>query len=346
MRLNEVADLLREQGASPFRVQAYRRGAETVRRLAGRSTRFSRQKATRDCAHCPASATGWRSRFATSCGSGGFRCWIVCAGNPIQWSCCKPFRESARCTPNVCTMTWASILWKTWKPRRTMDGWPTSRVSATSASPGSRIRSRRGWAGFVRRRPQNRTRRSVADLLDVDREYRELAAAGRLHQIAPRRFNPSGEAWLPILHTQRGDRHYTALFSNTARAHKLGKTGDWVILYYDGAGGERQATVITSQFGALKGRRIVRGREEECARYYGARLASRQWPVRRFLIMNATEIMLTDLVLRRRHPTDRRAAGLPAAARFDRRRALRAARRSVAWHARVLSGARADHQAV
>jgi putative hydrolase len=112
----------------------------------------------------------------------------------------------------------------------------------------------------------------VAEMLDVDREYRDLAGQGKLHKIAPRRFNPSGEAWLPILHTHRGDRHYTALFSNTARAHKLGKTGDWVILYYDGPSGERQATVITSQFGALKGRRIVRGREEECAGYYGARL--------------------------------------------------------------------------
>ena len=32
-RLDEVADLLAEQGAGFFRVQAYRRGAETVRHL-------------------------------------------------------------------------------------------------------------------------------------------------------------------------------------------------------------------------------------------------------------------------------------------------------------------------
>jgi hypothetical protein len=47
------------------------------------------------------------------------------------------------------------------------------------------------------------------ELLDVDREYREKAAAGQLRSIAPRRFNPSGEAWLPVLHTQRRERHYT-----------------------------------------------------------------------------------------------------------------------------------------
>jgi hypothetical protein len=35
---------------------------------------------------------------------------------------------------------------------------------------------------------------SVSELPDVDREYRESAAAGTLVKIAPRRFNPKGEA--------------------------------------------------------------------------------------------------------------------------------------------------------
>jgi hypothetical protein len=111
----------------------------------------------------------------------------------------------------------------------------------------------------------------VGELLDVDREYRTRAAAGELRTIAPRRFNPSREAWLPILHARRGPWHYVALYSNTPRAHQLGKTHDWVVLYYerDGGGGERQCTVITSEFGALRGRRIVRGREAECEAFYG-----------------------------------------------------------------------------
>jgi DNA polymerase (family X) len=108
----------------------------------------------------------------------------------------------------------------------------------------------------------------VAEIFDVDREYREEAAAGRLLTIAPRRFNPSHEAWLPILHTRRGQRHYSAFFSNTAHAHEMKKTKDWVVIYYDGHSGERQCTVITSQRGSLASKRIVRGREEECAAYY------------------------------------------------------------------------------
>ena len=83
----------------------------------------------------------------------------------------------------------------------------------------------------------------VDELLDIDREYRRKAAAGVLRQIAPRRFNPTGAAWLPILHTRRGERDYTALFSNTARAHQLGRTDDWVVIYCDHGPHERQYTV-------------------------------------------------------------------------------------------------------
>jgi hypothetical protein len=118
--------------------------------------------------------------------------------------------------------------------------------------------------------PVPRDAPAVAELLDVDDEYRRAAAAGRLKTIAPRRFNPGRAAWLPVLHTARGERHYTALFSNTARAHELRKTNDWVVLYWDGAGGDHQCTVITAEFGRLAGRRIVRGREAECEALYAS----------------------------------------------------------------------------
>lgn len=109
---------------------------------------------------------------------------------------------------------------------------------------------------------------AVSELLDVDREYCEKAAAGALKKIAPRRFNPGGEPWLPVLHAVRNGRHYTALFSNTARAHDLGRTRDWVVLFCDNGDAEHRFTVITSEFGRLQGQRIVAGREAECERYY------------------------------------------------------------------------------
>jgi DNA polymerase (family X) len=110
----------------------------------------------------------------------------------------------------------------------------------------------------------------IAELLDVDREYREKAARGMLIRIAPHRFNPEHRRWLPVLRTRRDGRQYTALFSNTARAHSLGKTDDWVVLYGDDGLAEREATVVTETVGPLLGRRVVRGREAECAEFHAA----------------------------------------------------------------------------
>ena len=119
---------------------------------------------------------------------------------------------------------------------------------------------------------------SVDILLGVDREYREKAQAGSLPKIAPRRMNPEGKSWLPVLHTRFGPWHFTALFSNTERAHELHRIFDWVVIFYsDPEGGEGQATVVTERRGALTGRRVVRGREPECARHYrGERISTRE----------------------------------------------------------------------
>lgn len=105
----------------------------------------------------------------------------------------------------------------------------------------------------------------VAVLLSVDAEYRRRAAAGELPLLTPRRLNPGREKWLPVLHTEREGHAFTALFSNTAHAHDLGKTRDWVVIYWDGEQGtEGRCTVVTETHGALAGRRVVRGREHEC----------------------------------------------------------------------------------
>lgn len=110
----------------------------------------------------------------------------------------------------------------------------------------------------------------VGLLLDVDREYREKVASGMLKKIAPRLFNPGNEAWLPVLHTRFGPWRFTALYSNTERAHELYRTHDWVVVHFDDEEHEGRSTVVTEYRGALKGRRVVRGREPECATHYRA----------------------------------------------------------------------------
>lgn len=106
-------------------------------------------------------------------------------------------------------------------------------------------------------------------LLEVDREYRRKAEKGELRRIAPRRFNPEGEAWLPIMEAERGGWEMRALFSNTRRAHELDRTRDWVVIYYDSDGQHGQCTVVTARSGSLEGKRVVRGREPECREHYG-----------------------------------------------------------------------------
>jgi DNA polymerase (family X) len=131
--------------------------------------------------------------------------------------------------------------------------------------------------GYARRRVQQilpkeeinpLSRPSVDYILEVDDEYRQKAAANTLEKIAPKRFNPTHDAWLPIYHTEKGEWFFTALFSNTARAHELGKTQNWVVIFFEYNGFEGQSTVVTETSGPLVGRRVVRGREPECMRYY------------------------------------------------------------------------------
>jgi hypothetical protein len=115
-------------------------------------------------------------------------------------------------------------------------------------------------------------------ILQVDALYRVGAAAGQLPTIAPRQFNPEGRAWLPVLHTELGGWHFTALCSNTARADELDWVKDWVVVYAEGRDHqERQFTVITAERGTLVGQRVVRGREVECRAWY-SRVAALEEP--------------------------------------------------------------------
>jgi putative hydrolase len=86
-----------------------------------------------------------------------------------------------------------------------------------------------------------------------------------------------------VLHTEREDRHYTVLFSNTARAHQLARVTDWVVIHYHtDHDAEGQRTVVTETGGPLEGERVVRGREAECHDHYetqGRRSAALNEPV-------------------------------------------------------------------
>jgi hypothetical protein len=158
----------------------------------------------------------------------------------------------------------------------TVEGFGSRRVQAVRAAVSAMLtrsgrRRQQAATGDSRDAP---SQPAIQTILGIDEEYRQAAKAGKLRTIAPRRFNPTGEAWLPILHTEHGGWDFTALFSNTARAHDLDKTDDWVVIYFDqdghaaGNGHEGQCTVVTETTGPLKGKRVVRGREQESSQFY------------------------------------------------------------------------------
>ena len=116
---------------------------------------------------------------------------------------------------------------------------------------------------------RNHEEPSVEAILNVDDIYRRRAKDGSLKKITPKRFNPDGKDWLPVLHLEQGDWSFTALYSNSARAHELNRTQDWVVIYFGKIDGrEHMRTVVTETHGPLEGKRVVRGREVDCRRYY------------------------------------------------------------------------------
>lgn len=146
-----------------------------------------------------------------------------------------------------------------------LDGLGSKRVLAVKNALESLFRRRR-FQAHAASDPEP----AVETLLEVDRLYRERENANKLKMIAPKRFNPEQNAWLPIMHLELDEWIFTALFSNTARAHKLGKTHDWVVLFFENVDDHHhgQASVVTEYRGKLKRKRVVRGREEQCLECY------------------------------------------------------------------------------
>jgi putative hydrolase len=271
-KLREVALLLEEQGANRFRVRAYRTAAERVERLDVPAARIIEQQGTDGLQALPGIGVSLARSIHTLVVTGRLPMLDRLRGHmdPIGLLTSVPGLGSAlahRLYNDLQIETLEQLEMAAHDGRLAdIEGVGPKKLQGIIDSLTARL-------GRVRRPLPSSGAHATGDppleeLLDVDRDYREAAQAGRLRTIAPRRFNPGKEAWLPILHTQRGVRHYTAMFSNSALAHQLGKTRDWVILYYDDDHGERQCTVITGRNAPFTGKRIVRGKEQECAAYY------------------------------------------------------------------------------
>lgn len=269
---DQLADLLEAQGANMFRVRAYRASAQNIRNLNRSVCDIVETEGVDGLLALPGIGYSLSPSLEKLCHTGRLpllqrlqgeagpeRLFMTLPGVGLEFAC--RIHEQLG-VENLNDLELAAY-----------DG----RLARVSGMGPKRVRSIQECLRGRFRRPAiapplpHGEDPSVEELLDVDREYREKAAAGQLRKIAPRRMNPTGDAWLPVLHANRGERHYSALYSNTARAHELGMTHDWVVIYRDDQSGEGQWTAITSRFGPMAGKRIIRGREGECATLYERR---------------------------------------------------------------------------
>ena len=268
-RLLEASHLLQAQGASPYRASAYRNAADAVARHPRALRSIYEEDGVRGLDAIPRVGLGIASAIAEMLATG-------------RWAQLERLRGTA--DPEKLLQSVPGL--GPGFARRIHDELHVDSLEALEAAahdgrlerlPGVGSRRAAGWRAWLgdtlgrvgtvpsMRREPGAEEPPVEALLDVDREYREKAAAGTLRLIAPRRFNPEHAAWLPVLHTRRGPWHFTALYSNTALAHKLGRVHDWVVVYfYDGDEVERSRTIVTETRGGRAGRRVVRGREAEC----------------------------------------------------------------------------------
>jgi len=275
-RLREASDMLGQQGANAFRVSAYRKAADTVAGLEERIDGLFEREGLEGLEALSNIGRGIASAIAELLRTGRWSQLERLRGtlDPVKLFQTVPgigTGLSERIYDELHIDTLEALETAAFDGRlEAVPGIGTRRaiaIRATLESMLGRVRSLRG------RRPTDGP--PVALILAVDEEYRDKAEAGKLPTIAPKRFNPSGEAWLPVLHSEHDDWHFSALYSNTARAHELGRTRDWVVIYfYDDHHREGQHTVVTEQRGPLTGRRVVRGREAECREHYGQRDSS------------------------------------------------------------------------
>jgi hypothetical protein len=271
--LDQIAELLEQQNDNPYRVQAFRHGATTVRETPKPLTEMVEQGGGEALTELEGIGQGLASLILEfiSTGRSSYLQQVQARQRPEEVFQQLPGigpKTAQRIAFELDVSSLEELEQAAHDGRlERLQGFGPKRVAAVqhslAAILGESTRRRKGGNG-----KHDQAQPDVALLLEVDATYRRQAEADELPRLTPRRFNPQREAWLPVLRTEREGWAMTVLFSNTAQAHELNKTHDWVVIYYQKEGPEAQCTVVTETSGRLKGKRVIRGREGECAAFY------------------------------------------------------------------------------
>lgn len=271
-QLVAYADLLAQQGGDGFRERAYRAAAGTVQRMDRPLVTILAEQGLDGLIDLPTIGAGIASAIAEMLRTGRWARLDLLNGEATP-------DRLFRTLPGVGPVLAASLAEATHAD--TLEALEMALLNPETKVPGLGPRRRAmilsGLSDRLARINAGAPRDTAGDqpdvglLLRMDNAYRAAAQAGKLRTIAPRRFNPDGLSWLPIQHRTDGGWDMTALYSNTALAHRLDRTRDWVVIdYHNDSGAQGRCTVVTEPRGPLVGKRVVRGREAECAAYYGA----------------------------------------------------------------------------
>ncbi len=271
-KLREIATLLEAQHANPFRSRAYHNAANTLENLPDDVSELVQAKGIKGLIDLPAIGAGIARSIYEYVAIGRMTRLENLKGgsDPVGLFQSIPtvglaLAQRIHDTLHVDTLESLENAMRNDRLDQ-VEGLGTKRKEAIEAWLLKHLGEHRQQ---LRQAQHSSTNPAIALLLKVDAEYRKKAEAGKLPRITPKRFNPENKAWLPILHSTRDHWHFTALYSNTERAHKLNRVYDWVVIYfYDDHHQEGQHTIVTETHGRLFGKRVVRGREAECYEFY------------------------------------------------------------------------------
>lgn len=267
-KLYQMADLLEQQNSNPYRVSAYRKAGALIAGMHRDIVALLDSEGQEGLQQLPGIGKGISAAINEIISTGRFSQHERLVGNldPLRLLQTVPgigalLAQAIHDKLHIDTLEELEAAAHDGS-LDTVSGMGERRLAAVRANLSSMLRR-------VHRPSSTGALPGVGRIFAVDRQYRTEAAEGELPLICPKRFNPEKKAWLPVMHLTGKHWHFTALFSNTARAHELGKTHEWVVVYfYDDEHFEGQSTVVTEQHGRLRGLRVVRGREEECDAWY------------------------------------------------------------------------------
>ena len=192
-RLREAAGLLARQGDGPFRVAAYRRAADSIAALDRGADEILEKGGVAALDAIPGVGRGIAAALAEMIHTGRWTYPERLRGTAEPGDL---FRIIPGVGPKLAKLLHDALQVETLEQLEAALADPN--VHIKTIGPRRRALLRNALASLLSRlRPLPRApieEPGVETLLAVDRAYRAAAAAGKLPMIAPKRFNPSGEA--------------------------------------------------------------------------------------------------------------------------------------------------------